>query len=514
MSNRPPVERVPELPRSAWLYHRGPSQERILAGTGVEEFPSGIFEGCWSGEFSRADFVDAENVFGTGISFTGSAPRFVTHSYVTNELFAWVDDRGETVSNSLSLLLEFCEISLPYADWGRRFFAVAHGIDANYHEIYRSDEGRLLRVVHDNFEITNGNLKYFRLSPGPAFENYADYRRYLGEQVGLAMRNGRHPSRRRRLRMVAAVSGGYDSVAAMAVAAEHGLDAVLTLVKSREGLDDSAGPAAADLGLPVVERIYTEGSAGLETEVKFFATGCGGEDLNLSAFADQLEDAVLINGFGGDAIWDPGHAPDTVLSKPDRAGTSTGEFFLDLGAVLMTVPGIGARRHPEIREIGLSAEMAPWRIGGNYDRPVPRRIAEDAGVQRTSFARHKGATTQIMFFNASRFSKFVSQGSFEDFKSSERDIVGGNWLRYRTDLLRHVLPRKANRALSLLLDQLPGGTRVRRRITPLLLGGVEEFKRAHPRLSSVLFLWALNHRRQVYRRAIKSAKRPERLAEN
>jgi hypothetical protein len=36
--------------------------------------------------------------------------------------------------------------------------------------------------------------------------------------------------------------------------------------------------------------------------------------------------------------------------------------------------------------------MRPWSIGGNYDRPVPRRIAEEAGVPRQLFGQLKLAS--------------------------------------------------------------------------------------------------------------------------
>ena len=36
--------------------------------------------------------------------------------------------------------------------------------------------------------------------------------------------------------------------------------------------------------------------------------------------------------------------------------------------------------------------MRPWSIGGAYDRPIPRRIAEEAGVPRDLFGQNKMAT--------------------------------------------------------------------------------------------------------------------------
>jgi hypothetical protein len=38
--------------------------------------------------------------------------------------------------------------------------------------------------------------------------------------------------------------------------------------------------------------------------------------------------------------------------------------------------------------------MMPWSIGGNYDRPLPRRIGESAGGPRACFGQLKKAVGQ------------------------------------------------------------------------------------------------------------------------
>jgi hypothetical protein len=53
------------------------------------------------------------------------------------------------------------------------------------------------------------------------------------------------------------------------------------------------------------------------------------------------------------------------------------------------VPAIGAGDPLEVGHLSRSAEMAPWSVGGDYDRPLPRRIVEEAGVPRTAFAQRK-----------------------------------------------------------------------------------------------------------------------------
>ena len=60
------------------------------------------------------------------------------------------------------------------------------------------------------------------------------------------------------------------------------------------------------------------------------------------------------------------------------ASDSLGEFRLRAGFVHYPLPYVGALHGPAIHAITHSAEMRPWKLGtGYYDRPIPRRIAEE-----------------------------------------------------------------------------------------------------------------------------------------
>jgi hypothetical protein len=45
-----------------------------------------------------------------------------------------------------------------------------------------------------------------------------------------------------------------------------------------------------------------------------------------------------------------------------------------------------------IGQLTCSHRMDPWRVGTNYDRPVPRRILEESGIPRDMFGQKKSAT--------------------------------------------------------------------------------------------------------------------------
>ena len=80
---------------------------------------------------------------------------------------------------------------------------------------------------------------------------------------------------------------------------------------------------------------------------------------------------------------------DSAIRRGDLGGHGMGELRLALGFVQLPLPFMGARQKADIVRITESSEMDPWRLGNAYDRPIPRRIAEEAGVPRHLFGQSK-----------------------------------------------------------------------------------------------------------------------------
>ena len=70
-----------------------------------------------------------------------------------------------------------------------------------------------------------------------------------------------------------------------------------------------------------------------------------------------------------------------------------GEFRLYRGVFHCPVPFWGMRHLRELWEITASEAMQSWAVPGDYDRPIPRRIVEEAGVPRGAFGRRKKNTS-------------------------------------------------------------------------------------------------------------------------
>jgi len=82
--------------------------------------------------------------------------------------------------------------------------------------------------------------------------------------------------------------------------------------------------------------------------------------------------------------------------NPSRRSTyRRGKSVQTTGAtsVLLPLAFFGWQHHTGIIRLSRSDEMRKWSIGGSYDRPIPRRIAEEAGIPRTWFGTKKMAVT-------------------------------------------------------------------------------------------------------------------------
>ena len=59
--------------------------------------------------------------------------------------------------------------------------------------------------------------------------------------------------------------------------------------------------------------------------------------------------------------------------------------------------------------------MTPWCIGTDYDRPIARRIAEEAGVPREWFGQNKAMMSRVVYEDKLRW--YFSDSSYRDFEA-------------------------------------------------------------------------------------------------
>src|SRR5262249_53253556 len=225
--------------------------------------------------------------------------------------------------------------------------------------------------------------------------NFRDYRNYLADVMVATAENAAHPDRRQRYRLLATLSSGYDSAACAAIAREAGCCEGLTFLQSTEGLSDDGSRIGEHIGLQMIgvrhplfsdtDKLDTPGIS------EFFTTGPLGEEVTYATVSGLLHERLLVTGFCGGPMWD-------LSGKPlDRNGSSLGEFRLRENFIHLPLPFVGALQRAAVHTISNSPEMDPYKIGGNYDRPIPRRILEEAGVPRALFGQHKRAISTVLY---------------------------------------------------------------------------------------------------------------------
>ena len=187
--------------------------------------------------------------------------------------------------------------------------------------------------------------------------------------------------------------------------------------------NDNGSDVGYMLGLDVIvldRTAYRSGNG--DYEAQFLASGGGGEDVVLSAADDILPGSIIFTGFLGDTLW--GVQTDWRRSHRGRitypGGGSIGEYRLNRDFVHLPLPILHLKSHRSVQRISCSEAMKPWRLGIEYDRPIPRRIAEEAGVRRDAFGIQKMAVTVPMYYETA-VTQVLGKAAEESFKEFAKE---------------------------------------------------------------------------------------------
>ena len=282
--------------------------------------------------------------------------------------------------------------------------------------LYTTRTGTMLRLAFGTWAIDPKRLSLTEtgqpVSATGSFADYAGYRSHLLETLRSIVENARDGRRRAPYGdIVTTCSAGYDSPACAALARDLGCREALSLRTGRGGGDDSGRAVAASLGLECIERerfgagleqVGEKGSHRLDASYltpihdDFLGSINTAEDLWLAEFAPHLRGRILFTGFHGDKVWSRGCPSGPMMVRGDNSGSGIDEFRKRVGFVHVPVPFIGASDHAGLATLFGADEMLSYRVGGSYDRPVPRRIAEDAGVPRSLFGQEKQAGSVLI----------------------------------------------------------------------------------------------------------------------
>ncbi|MCW5979276.1 MAG: hypothetical protein KIT09_14470 [Bryobacteraceae bacterium] len=400
----------PRLPRLAWAaaLRQGTGVVRIIHGPWVETREGGFFEGAWNGPFEEGHFDRAEVFAGSGGRLQNREIVFAGPNHIYEQLLSVRAGDRLFVSNSLAFLLTISGERLD-PEYPRYYLDLL-----DFHRAGIRVKQKRLRLLgsrsvelHDccNLRVRR-DLTASRLEKplGPPPRDFGDYISFLDATVARVFANAHHPERKRAYRPVTMVSQGYDSTAVSALAARAGCREAVTFHRSnsRKGyIDDNGSALAASLGLRVTEYERTDfRSLPRDRHDEFYIEPWGGDRV-LLLMERQLEGALLLTGRFGDNLWHRGGRPRWGIpganGLPDlqhpadslMSGSSLGEFRLRTGFVHFPPAAARGLHAPAIHAIADSVAMRPWSVGGSYDKPVARRIAEEAGVPRRLFGQFK-----------------------------------------------------------------------------------------------------------------------------
>lgn len=413
------------IPPLAWLAKRTAGVWEVTAGSRVELHSLGAFEGVWDGDFSDFRPDSAQYVFGSGVVATSSGAVFVPPRHLEEALFALHDERSAStlVSNSLAFAFASAGIATDspfFQDVARHL--QDHAFDEGLKGVARvvplisaTDDHRLYMCSYFNFAVDASGRPHRTWFPAKReFRNFGEYRHLLNTTTRRLFDNGSNIGRATPLTPATTVSSGYDSAAVSAVAASQGCEQALTLTVHVYDHDDSGTPVANALGLAVRERRHVMGDRILDLDMdsgdhlfeqaaEFIVTFGIGDDVAFLSFQDDLGQTMLTTGVWGDSIWARGKTVPSGLPVRVLFGKSLSEFRLRVGFAHVALPFIGGRYAEPARRLSLSREMKPYSVGGTYDRPIARRLAEESGVPRNAFGNRKSATAPWMKNHADLF---------------------------------------------------------------------------------------------------------------
>lgn len=394
----------------------------VSHGSWVEVDNDFFVEGAWDSDFKERNIHQSLNFMGSG-GLIKDNKLIISSSTNTIECVYSIEKDENTVffSNSIAFILEATneDLDIKYVDYENDILSISDGLSKYKRHIPTKSGNKISLHYFCNIEINEGlKLNVIEKSKGRDFADFDEYYGYLLDSLKSISKNVTDVSRKKIYSPIVFSSNGYDSAACAALGKEIGCNEAVVYESKRDYRSDSGKPIVEALGY---ERIFEKEELDYKkynTAHEFVATGELGTSIFFAAAEKELEGKFLLSGVHGDKIWDKEYKdnPDLVRSfYPDTAKT---EFRLRVGFIKITIPFFSVKNHSSINSVSNSAEMKPWTLGNDYDRPIPRRILEEKGVPRESFGFKKGggAGSSLRFASLGYLRKVMPRGSFDEFK--------------------------------------------------------------------------------------------------
>jgi hypothetical protein len=392
------------LPRLAWCAVLRESDNKVVVhhGPWVEVDSSSFLEGAWGGPYSEMAFPRAITFTGSGALLTSEGILFATPTHSVEPLYVLQAKGWLHCSNSLRLVLSSAadDIDYAYFYYDVDITSMAFGLKRCISQIPTRNHNWVTIHRYCNFIVGRDlSIKILQKKQPNHFQNYSDYRALLNEEVSLTIQNSADAQRMVRYTPVSTISTGYDSAAVSVIAKEAGCREFVTFATSEDGTNDSGKQIGHMLGLEVTEcDPITYRSRNDLPEAEFAATGGGGGSVIFTALEHCLSGKILLTGHYGGEAWERASNKGGInMVTWDSAGADMLYFRARVGFMCLAVPSIGYWKYISLQSIANSEEMRPWSLPREeYDRPIPRRIVEEAGVPRELLGHTKKAAARSL----------------------------------------------------------------------------------------------------------------------
>lgn len=415
-------EKNEEIPRLGWLATvSSAGQITVVHGSTVETHPEWMVEGVWDADFKDGMFHQSENFFGSGIRIFRNEIYFVASSSFLDRLIYCIDGSNVLVSNSLLLLMGKTGARLdPDHDYVSESKGVARGV-RNYNRNFKIIHPTIQnfnQIYYENVVWSSGKIRTETRTLPRKIMNYGEYISLISDTLGRLRENFEDRKRSTPIEGVTTISSGYDSTATSCLVKDIGVKIAYTSIKSNSAAPallfddrtrDDGSPIAKKLGLQV--KYLNAAQDVSEDEMYFLTTICPKiqgtllceialDKIGIEA-ERQNKTTIVFFGNWGDTVWDTYPLPSCLtdqITRRDNTGNSLSEIRLKNGYINVCLPTMYGANIVDIFKITNSDEMAPWRLGNKYDRPIPRRILESAGVARKAFGIRKKAMVTFYQF--------------------------------------------------------------------------------------------------------------------
>lgn len=416
------------LPPLVWLASVNGGITEVIHGEQVECRSDFFVDGAWNEDFEMGNFINADWFCGTGAKICGDKIVFSTPSHVIGGLYVCNHRGGVIVSNSLCFLLAHQNLfpDNQYLNYEVDFNSILNGLHQYKREIeFVTNDGvkTSIRILYfQNLEVDSNNnwCETIKCKTKP-FVDFTDYYTRLENAVMALCENGKADTRQHKYNLVTTISKGYDAPCCAVLAKKAGCNTAVTF-KGEKYNDDCGSEIASLLGYSnIIEKDANEYLRRDDLiEAYYIVYGELGAQISFSTFDKEFKGNIVFFGDRGDSIWGK-HADnrnndfsfDDILSHLGNV-----ERRLWLGSVFLPLPLYGATAWESIYDLSNSDEMRFWSVEKEYDRPIPRRIIEEAGVPRTCFGVNKhGAGFTYRYDWLKRIVKRMSFATGVDFSA-------------------------------------------------------------------------------------------------